>query len=53
MVRMAAATISELALGTLDNTLRMKWTLQRCQDAPMNTEAMAALRPRWWSEMTS
>jgi len=46
-VRMAAATISALALGTLDNTLRMKCTRQRCQAEPMNTEAMASLSPRW------
>ena len=52
-VRMAAATISADALGTLASTLRMKCTRQRCQEAPMNTEAMAAFRPRWWSEMTN
>ena len=53
IVRMEAATISAEALGTLAKTLRMKWTRQRCHDEPTKTLAMACLRPRWWSEMTS
>ena len=31
----------------------MKWTRQRCQEAPTKTLAMAAFSPRWWSETTS
>ena len=38
IVRIAAATISAEALGTLASTLRMKCTRQRCQAAPMNTD---------------
>ena len=30
----------------------MKCTLHLYQAAPMNTLAMAALSPRWWSEIT-
>ena len=52
-VRIAAATISLLPLGTTASTLRMKWTRQRCQLEPMNTALMAALSPVWASEMTS
>ena len=33
--------------GTLAKTLRMKWTRQRCQAAPMKTASMADLSPRW------
>ena len=53
IVRIAAATISWLPLGTTASTLRMKCTRQRCQAAPMNTEPIAAFRPVWASEMTS
>ena len=45
--RIAAATISAEALGTLAKTLRMKCTRQRCQAAPMKTASMADLSPRW------
>jgi hypothetical protein len=31
MVRIAAATISALPLGTIASTLRMKWARHRCQ----------------------
>ncbi len=44
IVRMAAATISATALGTRASTLRMKWTRQRCQAAPKNTEADGVLQ---------
>jgi hypothetical protein len=30
----------------------MVWTLQRCQAAPENTRAIAALSPAWASEIT-
>ena len=31
----------------------MKWTRHRCHAAPSSTEAIAAFRPVWASEMTS
>jgi hypothetical protein len=40
-VRIAAATISLLPLGTRASTLRMKWTRQRCQAAPSSTASIA------------
>ena len=51
--RMRVATMDWVALGTLVNTLRTKWTRQRCQAAPGSTEAMASTRPPWASETTS
>ena len=45
IVRMAAATISAEALGTLAKTLRMKCTRHRCQAAPMKTASMALSAP--------
>ena len=53
IVRIVVATIAEEALGTRVSTLRMKWTRQRCQVAPAITWSIAAIRPRWWSEITS
>ena len=53
IVRIAAATISALPLGTTARTLRMKCTRHRCQAAPSSTEAIAAFRPVWASLMTS
>ena len=53
MVRIAAATISALPLGTWASTLRRKCTRQRCQAAPSSTAAIAAFSPVWASEMTS
>ena len=43
-VRIAAATISALPLGTTASTLRMKWTRQRCQAAPMQDRADRGLQ---------
>ena len=53
IVRIAAATISALPLGTRASTLRIKCTRQRCQAAPSSTAAMAAFSPVCASEMTS
>ncbi len=47
------AIIGQLALGTREARLAMKWVRQRCQDASAKTAAMAALIPPWASEMTS
>ena len=50
---MAAATMSWPALGTWDRRLRRKCTRQRCQQQPWNMRLIAAVRPRWASEITS
>ena len=44
IVRIAAATISWLPLGTSASTLRMKCTRQRCQAAPMQHRADRGLQ---------
>jgi hypothetical protein len=46
MVPIAAATISACPLGTRANTLRMKWTRQRCQAVPIMVASMAFINPR-------
>ena len=43
IVRIAAATISAVPLGTRASTLRRKWTRQRCQAAPSSTARDGAL----------
>ena len=45
MVRIAAATISALPLGTWASTLRRKCTRQRCQAAPSSTAGDRLLQP--------
>jgi hypothetical protein len=60
---MAAATMSWPALGTWDSRLRRKCTRQklryaallsvRRQEQPWNIRLIAAVSPRWASEMTT
>ena len=51
--RTKVAIMGQLALGTREARLAMKWVRHRCQDASASTAAMAALIPPWASEMTS
>jgi hypothetical protein len=53
MVRIAAATISWVPLGTTAKALRMKCTRHRCHSAPISTERIACFSPVWALEMTS
>ena len=49
---MKAETTRRPFLLACASALRMKWTRQRCQEAP-RTLATAAFNPSWASEMTS
>jgi hypothetical protein len=50
---MATATMSWPALGTWLSRLRRKCTRHRCQEQPWNIRLIAAVKPRWASEITS
>jgi hypothetical protein len=45
IVRMIEATISWDPFGTIESTLRMKWTRHLCQLAPWNTVPIAFFKP--------
>ena len=45
MVRTVVATSASALFGTRVRRFRMKCVLQRCQEAPPKTVAVAALRP--------